>query len=79
MKSGNKSNPFKNSLKKAKALEERRKEEAEEKRRLEKEKKMKVKERYNRKRVLLRKTKKGQPILSGKVDCMLAKLQNAGN
>lgn len=79
MKPGKKSNPFKSSLKKAKILEERRREEADEKRRLEKEKKTKVKERYNRKRVLLKKTKRGQPVLSGKVDCMLAKLQSASN
>ena len=79
VKEGKKSNPFKNSLKKAKILEEKRKEEAIEREKLKREKKMKVKERYDKKRALLKKTKKGQPVLSRRINFMLAKLQKAGN
>ncbi|KAK6589446.1 hypothetical protein RS030_203179 [Cryptosporidium xiaoi] len=71
-----KSNPYGLSLKKAEEHKKKKIQEKEEKEKLLKQKKVKKRERYNRKRILLRKTKKGQPILSSTVNMILEKVKN---
>ncbi|KAF7458227.1 signal peptide plus GPI anchored membrane protein [Cryptosporidium felis] len=65
MKDKRRSNPFASSLKKATILRKKKKEEEEGRKKEKREKRLRVREKHDKRRILLRKTRKGQPIFNG--------------